>query len=421
MEMKKILFYFAMGALSPLSASSESIQIPYESLRAHLESRNLKIEALKLNVEAAKTRQENYLSRSFLPSVELHLDQETFKKGLSEQKTQPSFGIEAKVNLYNSHRDSIESDIRSMATQLKETHFHKSVFDELFEAREAYWDILYTEEKIALQESISKVNTTNFDSALKRIRNGVATESDKMEFEIKATELKQELDRSKLKLNALLQDLRLILNIKKESSIQLTSKLDHIHDFESLMAHSHSDHDLNARENEIYSKITDLQSQNQARVWWPKIDAVAGVRQLSQLEEPEAVKVEDRKESYIGIRLSMSLPEGMNFNKESKAQAKESLSFQKLSEHQHLKIHNHVDSEIAELKLLHNQVHEAEDNIVRAEKYYKLTQSEYSRGVKNSPDMLSATEKLFDVKLKRLDILKDFNQKLAHVLTKIQK
>ncbi|OYZ13487.1 MAG: hypothetical protein B7Y39_17580, partial [Bdellovibrio sp. 28-41-41] len=83
--------------------------------------------------------------------------------------------------------------------------------------------------------------------------------------------------------------------------------------------------------------------------------------------------------------------------------------------------HSHIENEVAELKLLHSQVHDAEENIVRAEKYYKLTQSEYARGVKNSPDMLSASEKIFEVKNKRLEILKDFNLKQAHVLAKINR
>lgn len=421
MKPKKILFYFVAGFLIPLPVWSETMDISFESLRSLIDSRNVKMEALKLNVEAAKTRQEGYLSRSFMPSLELHLDQETFKKGISEQKTQPSYGIEAKLNLYNGDRDNIESDVRLMTTQLKETQYRKMGVDELLEARELYWEILYSQEKIELLESTTKVNSTNSDSALKRIRNGVATESDRMEFQIKATDLKQELDRSKLKLKFLLQSLRLILNIKSETQVRLATQLTHQHNFETTVSHTHADHQLSTRENEIQADISDLQSQNHARKWWPKVDAVAGVRQINQREEPEAIDIEQRKESYVGIRLSMSIPEGLSSSKESIALAKESLSYKKLSELQHQEIHNHVDSEVAELKLLHDQVHEAEENIVRAEKYYKLTQSEYSRGVKNSPDMLSATEKLYDVKLKRLDILKDFNQKQAHVLAKIQK
>ena len=39
--------------------------------------------------------------------------------------------------------------------------------------------------------------------------------------------------------------------------------------------------------------------------------------------------------------------------------------------------------------------HNAEENIKRAERYYRLTQSEYNRGVKNSPDVLGASQRLF--------------------------
>ena len=42
-----------------------------------------------------------------------------------------------------------------------------------------------------------------------------------------------------------------------------------------------------------------------------------------------------------------------------------------------------------------------------AEKYYDLTLAEYKRGVKNSPDIVGATERYFDSKKKKIEIQKE--------------
>ena len=79
----------------------------------------------------------------------------------------------------------------------------------------------------------------------------------------------------------------------------------------------------------------------------------------------------------------------------------------------------HIEKEFAELRLLHNQVHEIEKQIQMAEKYHKITQSEYARGAKNSPDVLGATERLESVKRTKNKLNRDFQIARSHVLTKI--
>ena len=419
MKTKYIALYFLVGFLKPLPIFADTVSISFDNLKTLLESRNIKVEAHRLDAEAAKLK-EGSLNRSFLPQLEFHASQENFKKGSGATKTQPAYGVEAKVNLYNGGKDSIESDMRDLNTQKKSVQLIRFTASELLEARTLFWEILYSQEKIVLLESVSKINSQNTDSALKRIRSGVATDSDKMEFEIKAVNLKQDLEMAKLQLKTQMDELRLMLNIESSATLQFPKEIGHEHDFEANIKHSHEDHDVLVKEAEIQSDLSQLSSQKFKRNWWPKVDAVAGYNQFNELEEdyPDA---EQRKASYVGLRVSLSLSDGFESNKESAAQAKESAAFRKLADYQRQQAHSHVENEVAELKLLHSQIHDAEENIVRAEKYYKLTQSEYTRGVKNSPDMLSASEKIFEVKNKRLEILKDFNLKQAHVLAKINK
>lgn len=411
---------FTFGFLNSLPLFANSVSVSYENLKTLLENRNAKLESHRIEIEASKIK-EGSLSRSFLPKLEMHAGQEAFKKGLSPQKNQPSYGIEAKVNLFNGGQDRIESDIRALSTQKKSLQLVRVTAEELLSARKLFWEILYSQEKINLLESVNKINSQNADSALKRIRSGVATESDKMEFEIKAVNLKQELELTKLQFKTQTDELKILLNIDSSETLQLPKEIGHEHDFENDVKHSHQDHDILAKEAEMQADLGLLASQKFKRGWWPKIDAVAGFNQFNEREEDGSPESEQRQESYIGLTVSLSFSDSFESHKESEAQAKEAAAFRKLAEYQRKQAHTHVENEVAELKLFHNQIHDAEENINRAEKYYKLTQSEYARGVKNSLDMLSAAEKIFEVKNRRLEILKDFNLKQAHVLAKINK
>ncbi len=336
------------------------------------------------------------------------------------QKSQAVYGIEAKLNLFNGGRDSLESDIRSLTTQKQTSRYARITSDELLKVRSLFWEIMYSQERLELLESLIKINDQNSQSALKRIRSGVATESDKMEFEIKAVDLKQDLEMAKLKLKVQTDELRLAINVAKEATLHLPKSIVHEHDFESSLRHSPEDHEFISRENDLQSELSELSSKSQGLEWLPKIDAIAGYNQFNEREK-EFPESNQRTESYVGFRVSIGLPAALESSKEAQAQSMESVSFKRKAEYQRKLAHGHMENEVAELRLLHGQIHDAEENILRAEKYYKLTQSEYARGVKNSPDVLSASEKIFEVRIRRLEILKEFNLKRAHVLAKINK
>jgi outer membrane protein TolC len=121
----------------------------------------------------------------------------------------------------------------------------------------------------------------------------------------------------------------------------------------------------------------------------------------------------------IGLRVSLTLFDGLTAYRESSALKAESQAAEFDLAFQREDMLAHIHNELSELELLHSQVHDAEVNIKRAFRYYSLTQSEYSRGVKNSPDVLGAAEKLFDMKQKHLAIIRDFQIAKAHVLSKL--
>lgn len=388
------------------------LQITFDGLKDLLTERNAKILVARLEKEAAATREGN-LGRSFLPSLEVRGAQQSSKSGSIESKNQPAMGAELKVNLFNGGRDQIESEIRKITTDARAAHELRTLSEELQVTRKIFWEIIFIQEREALINSMIKINSQNLQAAEKRIRSGVATESDRVEFEMKAVDLTRNLAESQLQLTARKREFSVLAGLDNNTELIFPRELLHNHDFETVLKHEPKDHAFLYREYEIQSQTKALAAKSQSRAWWPQLDAYAAYS-----SGPESVS-DTKTETTIGLKMTLNFANGLEATHEASALEKESLAAAHITKLKRQEVDLHIASELADLRFLHDQVHDAESNISRAEKYYKLTQSEYARGVKNSPDVLGASERLFDTKMKRIEIIRDFQTSKAHLLSKI--
>jgi outer membrane protein len=398
------------------------IEISFENLKLLLDGRSSRLQAAEIEREAALERKGS-LGRSFLPKIELHAAQESFQSSVQPWKSEPSFGAEINLNLFNGGRDRLENQIRDLHVERKTVQVQQVAADELQMLRKLYWETVYNLDKIDQIEAAIKVNGANMSAAVKRIRSGVATESDRVEFEMNAVDLDRELAEAKLKLANQTREFVILLSFNLSDKLTFPSRLEHSHDFEAALKHEARDHEFLYKDDELKSQEGELAAEKHRRSWWPEVDAFAAYNDYSQRIESAGPDISNdaTNETVIGIRMKMGFGEIFGGTREAAALAKEASADKKRADLKRREAEAHLESELGELRLLHDQIHSAEENVVRAERYYKLTQSEYGRGVKNSPDVLGASEKLFENKLKRLEIIKDFQIAKSHVLAKIGK
>lgn len=416
MRFKIIIF---CGVFMGIAALAQEKKIDSKNLRTLVVEKNLKVQAAEKSKEAAEER-EGVLTRSFLPSLEVFAGQEQFKSGRAETKSEPAYGAELRMNLFNGGRDSLENQVRSLNTEKKGYESDRVLSEELEKARNNYWQILFLRDQLEILKISSEANKQNLNSAERRIRSGVATESDRVEFEMKEVELRQDSQKAQMELQSSLRALGILVGIDKLDVGTFVEKLDHEHDYEGSLKHDARDHDFLIKESEIQSEQDRLLATKEKREWWPKLEAFAGYTQYNQRDKDFA-DAQDRTETVVGLRVSMKLAAGLESQKDANALSKQAEAAASVSAFQKKEIEAHLENEMAELRLLHSQAHEAEENIRRAEKYYRLTQSEYARGVKNSPDVLGASEKLYEARHRRLEIIRDFQLAKSHVLSKIGK
>lgn len=405
--------------LSATCVWASSLDLTFDGLTQLIREKNSKVQAAALEREASHLRTGS-LARSFLPSLRVQGSYENFRKGRGSLLSEPAYGAELGVNLFNGGRDGLESQIRDLELQKKDLGLKRVFITELQEARVLFWKILFHEAQIELLQDMVKTNLQNQKSADRRIRSGVALETDRLEFEMKAIELKQELEESELSLVNLKKEFSVHAGLKPAQELKLKDKFQHEHDFESLLKHEAADHDFIVREVELEGEIQARAAKKEKRALWPQVEAFASFHQYNRLEE-DFPNRQDREESTVGVRMTLNFSGVWESQKQASSLQKQALASEQIAEYKKLEIEAHLESEMSELRLLHDQVHEAETNIELAQKYYRLTLSEYARGVKNSPDVLGASEKLFLMREKRNQIIRDFQISKAHVLAKIGK
>lgn len=415
--MTAILLWLACAIL-PFAQAETTVVIKSQDLRQLVESRNERVRAKELEQEGAVEREGSF-ARSFLPTAEVHAAEEQFKKGPLPTMTQPTFGAEVRVNVFNGGRDRLEGDRRKYIAERKGYESSQMVSLELGKAREAYWRILYLRDYIELLQSARRNSAESLKAAERRIKAGVATETDRVEFQMQEIDLKREFERAELERNNQIRTLMVILGFSSDVRPEFSESLNHEHDWQAAIKHTEADHAFLVRPAELQAKEAEAQASIQRRSWLPKLDVFAGYNQFNQRQEDAYGKAIDRQESVLGLRMSMNLFDGLSGRREALALTKEAQAAKAEAKYTNQEVEAHLHGEIAELNLLHDQVHAAEENIVRAEKYYQLTKSEYGRGVKNSPDMLGATEKLIGMRQKKLEIVRDFQIAKSHVLSKI--
>ncbi|MEK7691319.1 MAG: TolC family protein, partial [Bdellovibrionota bacterium] len=154
----------------------------------------------------------------------------------------------------------------------------------------------------------------------------------------------------------------------------------------------------------------------QAGRWWaPTVDLYATYGLLTSRER-EFVSMQDRLEGAVGIRVSMDLFDGLHSRTEASALALQAGGFENQSIQASLELKARFENARQELKITHELVHSAEENAEQGNVYLSRTLAEYAKGVKNSPDVLSATFRYVEYMRRVAELKRDYQIVKADLL-----
>lgn len=406
--MKKLL---AAIIFAPAFVFAEA-PVGIDSLPKLIREQNQRVRAARDFLRAAE-REAGHLGRSYLPTVEAEAGRETFRTGEEDRRTEPYGTIGAELNVFRGGQDKYYGRQKSADVEAALAEYDQALRSELQKARDVFWALAFQREmEKALQEAM-RANETFLKSAEKRIASGITTSTDRLEFEMFRRQLEQDLARLKTEISR--AEKTLLLLTQSSATIVTPAAIPHDHAAPPLAsAFDPASHPSVRALDASYAGAKAFASQA-ARWWTPSVDLYSHYS-LYTFRDREFDDKENRDDTVLGGRVSLLLFDGMQSRAGSKASYLRSEGFAKSREQAERELRLEAELTQAELQQLHDLVHSAEEGVELGGRYLKNTASEYSRGVKNSPDVINALEKNVELKERDAAIRRDYQLVKARFL-----
>jgi len=398
---------------------AETMKIQFDDIAGLVEERNHHVKGATLIKESAEAGQ-GFLKRSYLPHVEAKIGSERFQSGTQLERSEPYGKVEATVNVFRGGIDKLENNLVDTRIKASSAEADQSKREEIKKARLFFWQLVSSRELEDLLVDAIAENQKNLTSAQKRVREGLATQTDRIDFEMRKIELNQDVARLKLSAQNMQRQLRVLLGLSEGAEIMTSNFVDHNHDDKMLTSSYQVENHpsltgIRFRADEALLKGTQL-----SRWWAPSIDLYAEYGTYT-FREREFDPSSERAESVFGARVTIQIFDKFTMSTEASQKNLEAAGLQS----QHLQSVKELQADVenakAELKLNHDLIHESEDALKLAKTFLTRTLDEYRRGVKNSPDVLSATSRNLEMRKRFAELRRDYQVARTELLSVLGK
>ena len=409
--MKHLIWAFAILSSA---APAAPVTVGFDDLPVMIEKRNSRVQGAGLLKESAQAGQ-GHLRRSYLPTLSATLGRESYVTGTQDERADTYGGLDARLNLFRGGRDRWRDEMHEARVKSATAAAESTLRGELKRARGEYWQLVSGREMTKILEAALEENRRNLTAAERRIRAGAATETDRIEFEMHQIELEQDLARTRLQSENSQRELAVRLGLDDETEIITSLKVDHDHKDDLLMAN------YQPSEHPVVSTLAGRAEEAKFRamelgLWWsPSLDVYAGY-DLHPFREREYEPEKERYESVLGVRLTVNLFDGWISRAESQQYRLEAAGLAREAGQTAREVDAQIDNARAALRLTHELIHRSEDGLKRASSYLTRTLDEYRRGVKNSPDVLSASDRNVAMKRRFAELRRDYQLARSELL-----
>ncbi|MDZ4677164.1 MAG: TolC family protein [Oligoflexia bacterium] len=392
--------------VSPPIFAQSSTKVSFEELPKLIQERNNHYKGARKFLEASGQKT-GHLVRSYLPTLKAEVGGETFKRGTHSEMSQPYGAIGANINLFRGGKDKLEDDILDKNLELSKSETESIYEVELAKARRAFWNLVYQKELLRILKAAEEQNQMNLEAAVRRIKAGAATETDRLDFEMESTKFEQDIARLNLGIKNSMRELKVLIGLSETSQLETPEQIPHQHEDQLLKMSVNAQNLREVRSLIANQEISENKKSQYYRWWVPNID-LYGAYGLHTFREIENVDQQNRKETVFGIKLTLDIFDGFQSKVAGSAHSLEAEGFRLEANQVSKELKARIDGAQDELKLTHDLIHSAEKILEQGKKYLQRTLSEYSRGVKNSPDVLGANQRFIEYQRRAIELKKDY-------------
>lgn len=386
-----------------LYSASANALIGVQNLENKLFEQNSELSFLQKQVEAKEALYSSSKS-SFLPTINAVGGWQSNKTDSNVQTEKGTIGyIEAKYNLFNGFKDKSSINQKNADFNVSKIEFLRKQRELRIELTTLISEMLYLHK---LQEVLAdeyKVIQSQRKMAQKKVSAGLTGPVDNLEFDLKENEIQIETTQ----INQLHEEVhqKLVKLFGRELTDGEFSDISFQNYNELTTLNKKFDYKENFTYKQIEQNLEKAKSEkNQERSeFLPKLDLTASVGRLTPSENTPV----QFNENKYGVTLTIPLFSGLDTYYKVKSSNLNISGTEKLLTQRRLDVESEftiLKNKIGELGKLYKINEQKQDN---AQKYFDLTLGEYRRGIKNSPDLVGATERLFSSRKKQYEILKE--------------
>ncbi len=354
------------------------------------------------------------INSGFYPSLSAvggYVDEKRLDLADTEKGTVGYF--EGRLNLFRGFKDSTSQKSKQALLKSAELEVEAKKRELRFELTELLGQMVLLHDTQSILDEESKLTQSQKQMAAKKVSAGLTSGVDNLEFELRESEIEIELKQVNQLHLEVHQNLERIFGREIKDSELSQIKFSSIQELTKTSTSFKPQNSIAYKLAEIKHAQAELEKKTIRSEYLPSLDVGFDIGKLT----PTDNSTSNTNESRLSILLTVPLFSGFETYYKSKSASLQAGAADKLKS-QSLK------NAVAEINILKTKGSELgalfqinEKKLKIAQKYFDMTLSEYRRGVKNSPDLVGATERLFSSKKKKIEILKDLE--LLKVRTEI--
>lgn len=379
-------------------------KVAISQLIEEAEKNSLEIKQTEENLNSLKSKLSSQYGR-LSPKISVESGSQSTKFDDEKFNATSLYG-KAEWNLYNGGSDKALMDLSKSEIEIQEKRLKSLKNKVKKEVSKIYFELQFILESISLKQKALELNSQQMKIAKAKKSSGFTTSSDVLEFDLRDSTLQSDLVLLNQQLEQKLGELNVILS-RRNHEPQEAVKGHLIRETYNLNRDELLAKIQDGNDQLLLSKIELQQAEAEKRQsksqFLPKLDLEARYGKLANEE-----KVFDEKNNYsVVLKFNLPLFSGFeDYNAVKSANAK-TVASQIAVDQKNISLAAELDFLLAEIKALNVRLDLEEKNLERSEKYYKLTLDEYRRGIKNSPDMVGASERLLDARIRNLEYRRD--------------
>lgn len=379
-------------------------KVAISELIEEAEQNSLEIKQTEENLNSLKSKLNSQYGK-LSPKISVEGGPQSTKYDDEKSNATALYG-KAEWNLYNGGSDKAVMDLSKSEIEIQEKRLKSLKNKVKKEVSKIYYELQFILESISLKQKALELNSQQMKIAKAKNSSGFTTSSDVLEFDLRDSTLQSDLVLLNQQLDQKSRDLDVLLSRKNQTAPEIVKG----HLVRETFTLNRDELLVKIQENndqlllsKIELQLAETEKRQAKSQFLPKLDLEARYGKLANDE-----KVFNDKDNYsVMLKFNVPLFSGFEDYNSVKSVSAKVASSQMAIDQKSISLSAELDSSLAEIKALNARLDLEEKNLERSEKYYKLTLDEYRRGVKNSPDMVGASERLLEARIRNLEYRRD--------------